>query len=63
MALLSTVHTPSVSPDALGVTQALLREKASIAPKYFYDDTGSALFGRITQLPEYYPTRTEQNIM
>jgi len=28
-------------------------------PKWFYDAEGSALFGQITQLPEYYPTRTE----
>jgi L-histidine Nalpha-methyltransferase len=27
--------------------------------KYFYDEVGSALFERITELPEYYPTRTE----
>jgi L-histidine N-alpha-methyltransferase len=31
--------------------------------KYFYDETGSELFEQITQLPEYYPTRTELAIM
>jgi dimethylhistidine N-methyltransferase len=31
--------------------------------KYFYDDLGSALFERITQLDEYYLTRTERAIM
>ncbi|HUI98037.1 MAG TPA: L-histidine N(alpha)-methyltransferase, partial [Xanthobacteraceae bacterium] len=31
--------------------------------KYFYDDAGSALFERITALPEYYPTRTELGIL
>lgn len=30
-----------------------------IAPKWFYDAAGSALFDRICALPEYYPTRTE----
>lgn len=30
-----------------------------ISPKYFYDELGSALFERITQLDEYYITRTE----
>ena len=35
---------------------------ASIAPKYFYDAAGCALFGQICQLPEYYPTRTEAGI-
>lgn len=36
---------------------------AWVSPKYFYDARGSALFERITRLPEYYPTRTEQQIM
>jgi len=31
--------------------------------KYFYDELGSALFERITELEEYYPTRTELGIM
>jgi L-histidine N-alpha-methyltransferase len=31
--------------------------------KYFYDEAGSALFERITTLPEYYLTRTELAIM
>jgi dimethylhistidine N-methyltransferase len=31
--------------------------------KYFYDAAGSRLFDRITELPEYYPTRTELSIM
>ena len=31
--------------------------------KYFYDDRGSALFERITRLPEYYQTRTEEAIL
>lgn len=35
----------------------------SISPMYFYDAPGSALFDAITELPEYYPTRTELAIM
>lgn len=31
----------------------------TISPKYFYDATGSALFERICEQPEYYVTRTE----
>ena len=31
--------------------------------KYFYDETGSALFEEITALEEYYLTRTERSIM
>jgi dimethylhistidine N-methyltransferase len=34
-----------------------------LPPKYFYDGTGSLLFERITELPEYYPTRTEIQIL
>lgn len=30
---------------------------------YFYDERGSQLFEDITELPEYYPTRTEISIM
>src|SRR5450755_2216474 len=41
---------------------ALLAASASIAPKYFYDRIGSTLFEAITELPEYYPTRTEAAI-
>ncbi|MFP5305350.1 MAG: L-histidine N(alpha)-methyltransferase [Gammaproteobacteria bacterium] len=35
----------------------------SVPPKYFYDAQGSALFDRICELPEYYPTRTELSIL
>ncbi|NNE45610.1 MAG: L-histidine N(alpha)-methyltransferase [Rhodothermales bacterium] len=35
----------------------------SLPSKYFYDATGSALFDKITELEEYYPTRTELQIM
>ena len=38
---------------------ALSQSPKSISPKYFYDQAGSALFDRICELPEYYPTRTE----
>lgn len=37
----------------------LARHPRSLAPKFFYDEVGSALFDRICELPEYYPTRTE----
>ncbi len=38
---------------------ALSQSPKGISPKYFYDQAGSALFDRICELPEYYPTRTE----
>ncbi len=34
-----------------------------ISSKFFYDDIGSELFERITELDEYYPTRTEKKIL
>ena len=40
----------------------LLQAQAHIAPKFFYDALGSRLFEAITELPEYYPTRTEAAI-
>lgn len=39
--------------------RALRQRPRTISPKYFYDEAGSALFERICELPEYYPTRTE----
>jgi dimethylhistidine N-methyltransferase len=33
------------------------------SPKFFYDRRGSELFERITEQPEYYPTRTEERIL
>jgi len=41
---------------------ALMEEPACASPKYFYDRLGSHLFDAITELPEYYPTRTEAAI-
>lgn len=45
------------------IIQGLTAEPKSISSKYFYDKTGSELFNKITQLPEYYPTRTEKSIL
>ena len=46
----------------LELTQGLLAESASVAPKFFYDALGCRLFEAITELHEYYPTRTEASI-
>lgn len=35
----------------------------TISPKYFYDERGSRLFDKITELPEYYLTDAELEIM
>jgi L-histidine Nalpha-methyltransferase len=42
--------------------RGLLAQPPQIAPKFFYDALGSALFAAITELTEYYPTRTEAAI-
>jgi L-histidine N-alpha-methyltransferase len=50
----------SLRADALaGLTAA----PKSLPPKWFYDAEGSALFEKITELPEYYPTRAERSIL
>lgn len=41
----------------------LLRALPEISPRYLYDDRGSVLFERITQLEVYYQTRTEIGIL
>jgi L-histidine Nalpha-methyltransferase len=41
----------------------LTAEPKSLPPKWFYDAQGSALFDKITELPEYYPTRAEREIL
>ena len=50
------------SGDLATAKAALLRTPASASPKFFYDRLGSFLFEAITELPEYYPTRTEAAI-
>jgi dimethylhistidine N-methyltransferase len=44
------------------IAAGLLGTPATVAPKYFYDALGSRLFAAITELPEYYPTRSEAAI-
>ncbi len=45
------------------VVAGLRQSPPRISPIWFYDERGSALFQRICELPEYYPTRTELGIM
>jgi L-histidine Nalpha-methyltransferase len=37
----------------------LMAESPWVSPKHLYGPLGSRLFDAITELPEYYPTRTE----
>ena len=41
----------------------LTSKPKSLPPKWFYDAQGSALFEKITELREYYPTRAEREIL
>ncbi len=68
----ATPNAPSDSDDApdlppqeflRDLKRGLARQQKIISPKYFYDAQGSALFDRICDLPEYYPTRTELAIL
>jgi L-histidine Nalpha-methyltransferase len=45
------------------VFDGLTHTPKSLPPKYFYDHVGSALFERITRLPEYYLTRVEHGLL
>jgi L-histidine N-alpha-methyltransferase len=45
------------------VLNGLMQNPKSLPPKWFYDAVGSDLFDQITRLPEYYPTRTEAQIL
>jgi L-histidine Nalpha-methyltransferase len=45
------------------VRDGLTSTPKTLPPKWFYDQTGSDLFDQITRLPEYYPTRTEAQIL
>jgi len=49
--------------SSVEIIDGLMQTPATISPKFFYDAAGSALFEKITQLPAYYPTRTERAIM
>ncbi len=58
-------HLDADAPRSLAedVLDGLTRPAKELAPKYFYDARGSELFDRITELPEYYPTRAERAIL
>src|SRR3712207_403062 len=45
------------------VRAGLRRVPRELPPKLLYDERGSELFDRITELPEYYPTRCERAIL
>ncbi|MGW1603339.1 L-histidine N(alpha)-methyltransferase [Streptomyces eurythermus] len=67
---MSPLHITRTLPE--DATEAALRADVlsgltatpkRLPPKWFYDARGSELFERITELPEYYPTRAEREIL
>jgi dimethylhistidine N-methyltransferase len=67
VALARSTILPSQSDDlsdfAADVLKGLSATRKRVPPKYFYDAIGSKLFDRITEQPEYYPTRCEMRIL
>ena len=60
------VHLPeggALAGLAEDVREGLSCPFKELPPKYFYDERGSELFERITELEEYYPTRAERLIL
>ena len=45
------------------VRRGLTQPRKELPPKHLYDTRGAALFDRICELPEYYPTRLERAIL
>ena len=65
LAALDVHLTESDATAALRADAAagLTAEPKVLPPKWFYDARGSELFEQITELPEYYPTRTERALL
>ncbi len=56
-------YRPTPADVRAEVLEGLGRPVKRLSPKLFYDQRGSQLFDAITELPEYYPTRTEIGIL
>jgi L-histidine N-alpha-methyltransferase len=66
MTALLDVHLTGADADAALRADAragLTAQPKQLPPKWFYDARGSALFEQITELPEYFPTRTERALL
>ena len=70
---MSTAAPPDIRVEVLldsgqgslaeAVRAGLLGERRELPPRCLYDERGSELFDRITELPEYYPARAERAIL
>ena len=56
----ASLADPQFRADVLA---GLARRPRAIPARWFYDHRGSQLFEQITELPEYYPTRTETALL
>lgn len=56
-------QSAELSTFATDVLDGLKTTPKHIPAKYFYDDAGSVLFEKITEVPEYYPTRCEMQAL
>lgn len=54
---------PTLADFKAEVLTGIKNGSKRLSPKFFYDQRGSRLFDAITELPEYYPTRTEIGIL
>lgn len=57
------VARPDTRPVREEVLRGLHSEPKTLPPKLFYDEAGAALFEQICELPEYYLTRAELEIL
>src|SRR5271156_4518299 len=64
MSAISVPKLPAIASSAIAmeVFNGLTERPKTLSPWLFYDEAGSRLFEEITELPEYYLTRTERSI-
>ncbi|WP_420451311.1 L-histidine N(alpha)-methyltransferase [Ilumatobacter sp.] len=58
-------HAPTGDAEEIAaeLRRALTTVPRTLPPRWLYDDRGSELFSRITELDEYYPTEAERRIL
>ncbi len=63
----ATLELTDLEPSSAALTaqviEGLSKSQKTLPTAFLYDEAGSDLFHQITELPEYYPTRTELSIM
>lgn len=59
----AALHSVAHAKALAEIWSGLRRTQKELSSKFFYDRRGSELFEKITELPEYYPTRCERYIL